>query len=137
MSYVLVENKMYDSEEILNRIKEKHPFKVVKDITKGSKRDDTLVYQIIHDVVHLKEEILLDTTEPIEQEDLVEELMNLADEKVAMIEDLLSGAFICYSYSYHYDDGLEEIKSIFIACDESVGDLRLSDIAERILKSID
>ncbi len=137
MSYVMVSNKVIDSQELLQKINEKYSFKIVKDITKGSKRDDTLVYQIIQDVHHLKEEILLDAVEPIEQEDLVEELMSLADEKVSRIEAVMPEEFICYSYSYHYDDGLEEIKSIFIAVDEAVGEQRLSDIADRILRSID
>lgn len=137
MSYVLAGNKFYDSEAILAEIKEKYQFKIVKDITKGSKRDDTLVYQIIQDVEVLKEDFLLEEVGPIEEEDLVDELMNLADEKVSLIEGIIPDEFICYSYSYYYDEGLGEIKCIFIALDKKVGDLRLMDIAERILRSVD
>ncbi|WP_026478090.1 hypothetical protein [Alkaliphilus transvaalensis] len=137
MSYVLAGNKMFDSQEILNKIKEKYTFKMIKDISGGSKRDDTLVYQVIQDVGNLKEEILIDSVEPIEQEDLVDELMNLADEKISLIEEVIPEVFKSYGYSYHYDADQEEIKSLFIAVDQSVGDLRLSDIADRILRSID
>ncbi len=137
MSYVIAGNKCFDSEEILKQIKEKYHFKLVKDLTKGSKRDDTLIYQITQNVMELKEDLLQDDLGPLEEEDLVEELMALADEKVSVIEGIIPSEFICYSYSYYYDEGLEEIKCIFIALDKKVGDMRLMDIAERILRSVD
>ena len=137
MSYVVAGSRFFDSGELLKQIQEKYPFKGIRDITKGSKRDDTLIYQIIQDAAELKEELLLDDLGPIEAEDLVEELMALGDEKVAMIGTLIPEEFLCYSYSYYYDEALEEIKCIFVALDKNVGELRLMDVAERILRSID
>ncbi|ABR46279.1 conserved hypothetical protein [Alkaliphilus metalliredigens QYMF] len=138
MSYVLVKEKMIDSEEILKSIEEEFSFKKIKDITSGSKRDDTLIYQIIHDVKQLKKEIEAEgEMGQTEEEELIEELMSVADEKVVIIEEVIPEGLIAYGYSYHYDEGLEEIKSIFIASDESIGELRLRDIADRVLRSID
>lgn len=137
MSYVVAGNKFFDSEEILKKIQEQFTFKGVRDITKGSKRDDTLIYQIIQDAAQLKEELLQEQLEPMEGEEWAEEIMALGDEKVSMIEAVIPEEFLCYSYSYYYDEALEELKCIFVALDKNVGELRLMDVAERILRSID
>lgn len=138
MSYIVIADKFVDSEEVLHEIKENIKFKKICDITKGSKREDTLIFQITQDVNQLKIELDLEGQGIEADEDsLIEELMSLADEKVYMIEELIPEKMICYVYSYHYDEGLEEIKTIFLATDQAVGELRLRDVAERILRSID
>ncbi|SCX81099.1 hypothetical protein [Alkaliphilus peptidifermentans] len=137
MSYIVVGNEVIDSQEFYTKIKENYHFKRVKDLTKGAKREDTLIYQIFHDINQLKEELDIDNIKDLSEEELIDELMELADEKVAVIEDIMPATMLCYSYSYHYDEAEDEIKTIFITVDKIVGELRLSDIAERILRSID
>lgn len=138
MSYVVIGNKFLDSEELFKKIKEGTDFKKVKDLTKGSKREDTLVFQIIQDVNKLKKELDLEGQGiDVDEEELIEELMSLADEYAYTIEELIPEDTICYIYSYHYDEGLEEIRTIVVAADEAIGSLRLRDIAERILRSVD
>lgn len=138
MSYVVIGEKIVHSEEILKIIQEKFNFKKVRDLTKGSKRDDTIVYQVIHDANQLREEILLEGPGvEMDKEELVEELMSIADEHTSLIEDLMPEDTLSYVYSYHYDEGSEEIKTIFLSVDEAVGELRLKDISERILRSVD
>lgn len=138
MSYVVIGNKVVDSKEILEKIQENFLFKNIKDLTRGSKRDDTLVYQVIHDINQLKGEIQLEGAGvEIDNEEMIDELMNLADEHTSFIEDVIPENCLSYVYSYHYDEGLQEIKTIFIAVDDEVGELRLRDISERILRSVD
>lgn len=138
MSYIVIGDHFVDSEEISNKIKEKTQFKRVKDLTKGSKREDTLVFQILQDVKELKKELDLEGQGiDAEEEELIEELMSLADEKAYIIEEFMPEDTICYVYSYHYDEGLEEIRTILVAADEVIGGLRLREIAERILRSVD
>ena len=138
MSYVVAGDKIYDSNEILRDIKEAISFKNIKDISAGSKREDTLIFHLLLDAEELKKQLLeeLDTTE-LEDEELVSELLILADERVALIEEYIPEDFISYGYSYHYDEGNNEIKAIFVAVDEIVGELRLKDVSERILRSLD
>ncbi|SET75474.1 hypothetical protein SAMN05660297_03395 [Natronincola peptidivorans] len=138
MSYVLVGDKMIDSEEILKEIINEFQFKAVKDITKGSKREDVLVYQIIQEAEGLKEQLDLPATgETLTEEEIIEELLALADENIVFIEDLIPEGFISYGYSYYYDEGLGEVKSVFVAIDEGVGEKKLKDVTNRVLKSLD
>lgn len=136
MSYIIVGDNILDSKGILNKIKEKNIFKEVKDLTKGSKREDTLIFQVVQDVTKLQ--INLDS-ELISsnKEEVIEELMSIADETAYNIEELVPNNVICYVYSYHYNEELNEIKTIIVAADKAIGGLRLRDIAERILRSVD
>ncbi len=138
MSYVVAGEKIYDSNEILENIKADISFKNIKDISAGSKREDTLIYQLLLDAEELRVRMLeeLDTTD-MDEEELVSELLILADERVAEVEDYIPEDFLCYGYAYHYDEGNNEIKAIFVAVDEIVGELRLKDVSERILRSLD
>lgn len=138
MSYIVMGDNFVDSEEVLKEIEENIKFKKVSDLTRGSKREDTLIFQIVQDVNQLKIELDLEGQGiEIEEDELVEELMNLADEKAYMVEEFVPEDAICYVYSYHYDEGLEEIRTIVVAADEAIGELRLRDVAERILRSVD
>jgi len=97
-----------------------------------------LVYQILQDTKTMKEDIDLENIgESLTEEELAEEFMAVADENVLLIEDIIPEGFICHGYSYHYDEGLDEIKSIFLAVDEAVGEKKLMDIINRILNSVD
>ncbi|GEM_PF-1766231 len=138
MAYIVIGDHFIDSEEVLKKIKENTQFKMVKDLTKGSKREDTLIFQIIQDVNQLKLELDLEGQAiDVNEEELIEELMSLADETAYMVEDFIPEDAICYVYSYHYDEGSEEIKTIVVAADEVIGGLRLRDVAERVLRSVD
>ncbi|SDL30343.1 hypothetical protein [Natronincola ferrireducens] len=138
MSYVMVGDKIVNSEDILKEIIKEFHFKEVKDLTKGSRREDTLVFQIIQQEEVLKQELDLELSgEALSKEEVIEEMMTLADENITFIEDVIPEGFISYGYSYHYDEGLGEIKSIFVATDEAISEMRLKDIVNRILNSID
>ncbi len=136
MSYIIVGDNILDSAEISNKIKERDIFKEVKDLTKGSKREDTLVFQIIQDTtklqINLDNELISSN-----KEEIIEELMSIADETAYNIEELVPDNVICYVYSYHYNEELNEIKTIVVAANKVIGGLRLRDIAERILRSVD
>ena len=138
MAYIVIGDNFIDSEDVLKRIKENTNFKKVKDLTKGSKREDTLVFQIIQDINELKKELNLENQGiDSDEEELIEELMSFADETAYFVEEFMPEDAVCYVYSYHYDEGLEEIRTIVVAADEGIGGLRLRDVAERILRSVD
>ncbi|AOY75440.1 hypothetical protein [Clostridium formicaceticum] len=138
MSYVVVGDKIIDSEEILKDIVREFEFKEVKDLSKGSKREDTLIYKIVQEEDDLKEQLVLqEMEENLTTEEFIEELMALADENIVFIEDVIPEGFICYGYSYHYDEGLKEVKSIFVAIDENVGEKKLKEVVNRVLTSVD
>ena len=55
--YIVFGNEIIDSSEIKDIIENNSDFNVEKDLTKGSKREDTLAYQISIDVALLNEVI--------------------------------------------------------------------------------
>lgn len=138
MSYVIIGDKVYSSDDIFKGIKKEFEFKEIKDLTAGSKRDDTFVFQITLDAKSIKLEILEEMdAENMEEDELVEELLSSSDEQVMMIEDVIPEGFIGYAYTYKYDNDMELLKSIFVAVDEKLGESKLREIAGRILKSLD
>ncbi|SNT00564.1 hypothetical protein SAMN05446037_10337 [Anaerovirgula multivorans] len=138
MSYVIAGDQFVNSEDVLKDIMNAFDFKEVKDITKASKRDDALVYQIIQEAVALKEQMELESIgETLTKEEVINELMATADENIVFIEDVIPESFISYGYSYCYDEDAEEIKSVFVAIDEAVGEKKLKDVVNRVLNSID
>lgn len=138
MSYVVVGDQFINSEDILKEIINEFDFKEVKDITKASKRDDALVYQIIQEASALREQMELESIgETLTKEEIIDELMATADENLVFVEDVIPEGFIFYGYSYFYDEDSEEVKAIFVAIDESVGEKKLKDVVNRVLNSID
>ena len=75
--YIVFGNEIINSSEIKDIIENNSDFNVEKDLTKGSKREDTLAYQISIDVALLneviKESYELDS---IDEEELFDEYMN-------------------------------------------------------------
>ena len=53
--YILFGNEIVDSEEIKSLIENESPFRVDKDLSKGSKREDTIAFQISVDIEELNE----------------------------------------------------------------------------------
>ena len=62
--YIVFGNEIIDSSEVADLIEGNSNFSVEKDLTKGSKREDTLAYQVSIDIEELNE-ILKDNFELI------------------------------------------------------------------------
>ena len=79
--YIVFGNEIIDSSEIKMAIEDNSNFIVEKDMTKGTKREDTLAYQIsisineLNDIIKENYEL-----EELESEDLFDEYMTLEDE---------------------------------------------------------
>ena len=88
--YIVFGNEIIDSSEIKDIIENNSDFNVEKDLTKGSKREDTLAYQISIDVALLneviKESYELDS---IDEEELFDEYMTLSDELAMELEEYM------------------------------------------------
>ena len=53
--YIVFGNEIIDSSEVADLIEGNSNFSVEKDLTKGSKREDTLAYQVSIDIEELNE----------------------------------------------------------------------------------
>ena len=88
--YIVFGNEIIDSEEIKAIIEDESPFRVDKDMSKGSKREDTLAYQVSISIEELnnilKEEYEIDE---MDSEELFDEYMILTDEIGVELEELM------------------------------------------------
>ncbi|MBC6005062.1 MAG: hypothetical protein E7C86_08360 [Paeniclostridium sordellii] len=136
--YILFGNEIVDSEEIRSIIENESPFRVDKDLSKGSKREDTIAYQISIDVEELnniiKEEY--DISE-MENEDLFDEYMTLTDEIGVDLEELMPEGAILNVRSYKWDNSDDRIKAVVAITHEELGEMKLMDITKRLLTQVD
>ena len=113
-------------------------FNVEKDLTKGSKREDTLAYQISIDVALLneviKESYELDS---IDEEELFDEYMTLSDELAMELEEYMPEDVIINARAYKWDNSDNTIKLVLAMAHLELGELKLSDITRRLLTQVD
>ena len=119
--YVIFGTEIVDSEEIKEIIRENSDFIVEKDMSKATKREDIVAYQLSISIDTLKQYVEEDfELDQVEDEELFDELMTMADET-----------------AYKWDNSDEAIKVIIAICNEEVGELKLSDVTKRLLSQID
>lgn len=136
--YIVLGDEIIDSEEIKQLIEDEIPFKVEKDMTKGTKREDTLAYKLSIPVNDLNQ-IIKDEydLEDIGEEDLFDEYMTLCDEIIMEVEEILPDNTIVNARSYKWDTSDDSIKSIIAIGHIQMGELKLSDVTRRLLKQVD
>ncbi|MBU5290109.1 hypothetical protein AALJ34_17710 [Paraclostridium bifermentans] len=136
--YILFGNEIVDSEEIKSLIENESPFRVDKDLSKGSKREDTIAFQISVDIEELNE-IIKEEYElsEMETEDLFDEYMTLADEIGVDLEELMPEGAILNVRSYKWDNSEDRIKAVVAITHEEVGEMKLRDTTKRLLSQVD
>ena len=136
--YIVFGNEIIDSSEIKDIIENNSDFNVEKDLTKGSKREDTLAYQISIDVALLneviKESYELDS---IDEEELFDEYMTLSDELAMELEEYMPEDIIINARAYKWDNSDNTIKLVLAMAHLELGELKLSDITRRLLTQVD
>ena len=136
--YIVFGNEIIDSSEVADIIEGNSNFTVEKDMTKGSKREDTLAYQISISVDTLNE-ILKENfeLEEIDSEDLFDEYMTIADELAMELEEFMPEDVIMNARAYKWDNSDNTIKLVLAMAHLELGELKLSDITRRLLTQVD
>ena len=136
--YVVFGNEIIDSSEIKIAIEENSSFIVEKDMTKGTKREDTLAYQISISINELNE-IIKESyqIEDLESEDLFDEYMTLSDELAMQLEEIMPEEVIMNARAYKWDNSDDTIKVVIAMGHIELGELKLSDITKRLLSQTD
>ena len=129
--YIVFGNEIIDSSEIKDIIENNSDFNVEKDLTKGSKREDTLAYQISIDVALLNEVI----KESYELDSIDEE--ELSDELAMELEEYMPEDIIINARAYKWDNSDNTIKLVLAMAHLELGELKLSDITRRLLTQVD
>ena len=136
--YVIFGNQIVDSEEIKDIIKNNSDFTVETDMSKATKREDVVAYQLSISIDTLKQYINEDfDVESIEEEDLFDELMTIADEAAMELEEVMPEESIINARAYKWDNSENTIKVIIAICNEDLGELKLYDVTKRLLSQID
>ena len=136
--YIVFGNEIIDSIEIIEIIENNSDFNVEKDLTKGSKREDTLAYQISINV-DLLNEVIKETYEldSLDEEELFDEYMTLADELAMELEEYMPEDVIINARAYKWDNSDNTIKAVIAMAHIELGELKLSDITKRLLSQVD
>lgn len=136
--YVVFGDRILDSEEIKNHIQENSDFIVDKDLTKGTKREDTLAYQMSISIDILNEIINKDyELENIDSENLFDEYITLSDELAMELEEIMPEDSIMNARSYKWDNTENVIKVVLAIANLELGELKVSDVTRRLLSQVD
>ena len=136
--YIVFGNEIIDSSDIKDIIENNSDFNVEKDLTKGTKREDTLAYQIsisrdlLNKVIKERQEL-----KSLDEEELFNEYMILADELAIQLEKYMPQDTIIKSRAYKWDNSQDTIKLVLAMTHLELGELKLSDITRRLLTQVD
>ena len=136
--YIVFGNEIIDSGEIKDMIEANSSFIVEKDLTKGSKREDTLAYQMSISIEELNE-VLKENYEldEIDSEELFDEYMTIADELAMELEEIMPEDVIMNARAYKWDNSDDSIKVVVAMAHLELGELKIADITKRLLAQVD
>lgn len=136
--YIAFGNEVLDSDEIKQIIEENSDLKVLKDMSKGSKREDIVAFNVSIDVEILKEEIR-DTCEleEIEEDELFEEYLAVAEELAVDVEEFLPEESIIQIAAYKLDGSTNAVNLVIAIAHESLTEVKLRDIMKRLLTQVE
>lgn len=143
--YVLFGNNVVDSKEMKESIESNSEFKVVKDMSKGSKREDILAYNLsisldaLNDI--MKEEEEFDINElsegEITEDDLFDEYLNLAEEIATELEEIVPEESILDIRAYKLDKSDNDIKLVIAIAHEDLGETKLGNVMRTLLTQVE
>lgn len=136
--YITFGNEVLDSNEVKQIIEENSDLKVLKDMSKGSKREDIVAFNVSIDVEILKEEIR-DTCEleEIEEDELFEEYLAVAEELAVDVEEFLPEESIIQIVAYKLDSSANSVNLVIAIAHESLTEVKLRDIMKRLLTQVE
>ncbi len=134
--YIVFGDEIVDSQEIISIIEENSDFVVENDLTKSTKREDTLAYKLSIDIKIL-DNIIKEDYEIIHKDELFDEYMALSDELAMQLEEYMSEDVILNARAYKWDSSDDTIKVIISMAHYELGELKLSDITKRLLNQVD
>ena len=134
--YIAFGNRVLDSKDFKEIIESNSEFKVIKDMSKGSKREDIIAFNLSIGVNILKE-ILKDDFEDVNSEAAIEELWSLADELGTDLEEFMPEDSYFDIRSYKLDESSNNINLIMAICHEELGERKLKDVMKRLLTQVE
>ena len=136
--YVEFNSEIVESKDIKEIIEKNTEFKVLKDMSKGSKRDDILAYNLSVDINTLNELMEDDCNiNELTEDELFEEYLSLAEEIGMDIEEYVPEGAILDIKAYKWDQSDNAIKLVIIIAPEDVFEVKLRDIMKRLITQVE
>lgn len=136
--YIVFGNNIVDSKEIKEAIEANTKFKVVKDMSKGSKREDILAFNLSVNINVLNEIMEGEyNIAELTEEELFEEYLTLAEELAADIEEHIPEEAIFDIKAYKWDQSDNDIKLVMAIAHEELGTSKLRDVMKRLVKQVE
>ncbi|MDZ7548368.1 hypothetical protein, partial [Clostridium perfringens] len=130
--YVAFGRKVVDTEEVKNEIENNTEFKIIKDMSKGTKREDTIAFNLSIDIDTLNGIIEDDySIEGLNEDELFEEYISLSEELATDMEDVLPEEAIMDMKAYKWDPSDNDIKLVIAVTHEDTGEGKLKDVMRR------
>ncbi|MBU3153956.1 hypothetical protein LL037_10060 [Clostridium estertheticum] len=136
--YVEFNSTIVESKDIKDTIEKNTEFKVLKDMSKGSKREDILAFNLsvaintLNDLLE-DENNLKDLTE----DELFEEYLSLAEEIAMDIEEYVPDGAVLDIKAYKWDKSDDGIRLVIIIAPEDINDLKLKDIMRKLITQVE
>ena len=134
--YIAFGNRVLDSKDFKEIIEMNSQFKVIKDMSKGSKREDIIAFNLKIDVDILKG-MLKNDFEDLNTEEVIDELWCLTDEVGADLKKFMPDDSYFDIRAYKLDESLNAINLIMAVCHEELGKRKLKDIMNRLLTQVE
>ncbi|MGG7057443.1 hypothetical protein ACQPUZ_04020 [Clostridium tertium] len=136
--YIAFGRRVVDTDEIKEKIEESTEFKVLKDMSKGTKREDTFAYNLSISIDILNEIISDDySIDDLSEDDLFDEYMSLSEELATDMEDLLPEESIIDVKAYKWDLSDNDIRVVLAGVNEEVGEGKLKDVMRRLVTQLE
>lgn len=135
--YVNFYTQVIDTDEIKEIIEKESDYRVLRNLTKATKREDMVAYELGITVETIKSilEEDIDITGCSEDE-LFDEYLNMAEEMATDLSEFMPDDAYMDVRAYTIDEVDNTIKLIMALAPEELGELKLSDVMKRLLKQV-
>ncbi|MGL6186016.1 MAG: hypothetical protein ACRC1T_11620 [Clostridium chrysemydis] len=131
--YIVFGNEIMDTKDIKKTIEDNTEFKVLKDMSKGTKREDLAAYNLSISIDALNEELEGIEIDSLTEDELFEEYLATAEEASMEIEEFLPEDSKMRFLPYSWDRSFEEVRGIILIGSLEIKDDKMMDILKRLL----
>jgi len=136
--YIAFGNRVVDSMDMKKLIEDNTEFKVIKDMSKGSKREDIVAFNLSMNIDLLNEELSEEfNLSELDEDILFEEYMALTEEIAVEIEEFLDDDAIMEFAAYKMDSSDNDIKAVIVIAQEELGMPKVKDVMKRLLTQVE
>ncbi|MBC2578727.1 hypothetical protein [Clostridium sp. DJ247] len=136
--YIVFGNTIVDSKEMKETIENNSEFKVVKDMSKGSKREDILAFNLSVDINTLNDLMEEEyNVNELTEDELFEEYLTLSEEFATDIEEYIPEEAILDIRAYKWDQSDNDIKLVMAIAHKDVGEPKLRDVMKRLITQVE